>query len=308
MKINKRTRRLLMVASVAYLFFSLSACGKKEVNLIYVTPLECVGEWYSSPGDDRGFLFHENGQFELYRVKPGEIPIIIETGMYGYESKGDFGIVNLSDSATEYKNFPISGQIWRTENEDELIYEDMHFYRLKETDENEVFMSLKVAEVPMEKFIGNWENDTIFGIDLEIADDTYTLETSNGYFTGEYIRGYDYLLINNKEMKIIENGDGTLSVSGYDGLFYPAGSGNRPSSPYLSYVGVWWNSQTQEQFVIDEKGTFSSSKTLENDGFTFSAGLLVLDGEVLTIGDYTGKLENGELIFQGVEGSFVKEE
>ena len=301
-----KIKQFFMMVSISCLGFILLACEKEQAAVTYVTPTEYVGVWYTSLGDNRGFIFHPDGKFEVYSVKPGEELKIIQTGMYGHDKEGG-GRINLSESATGYDYFPISSQIWKMESNDELIYENTTLHRMNSTEDKDTFYSLAENEVPLEKFIGKWENDTIYEIELEIIDEKYTLKTGEFYTAGEYTKGYEYLLIQNNEVTVTENGNGTLTLTGYEGIFYPAGSGKRPPSPFLSVAGVWNNSITGEQITVNEDGGYLFSKITNTGGFSMATGLLTIAGEKLTMGDYIGSLLNNELVFQGIEGSFAKE-
>ncbi|MCL2488978.1 MAG: hypothetical protein FWE80_09875, partial [Oscillospiraceae bacterium] len=75
-------RPLILLISLS-MIFCLACCGEPDgPTAEYGDHTEYAGIWYSEPGDDRAFVFHEDGTYQMYTVKPGGTPELAEQGIF----------------------------------------------------------------------------------------------------------------------------------------------------------------------------------------------------------------------------------
>ena len=278
--------------------FCLASCGEKDSPAVeYGDHTEYAGIWHSEPGDDRAFVLGEDGTYQMYSVKPGKSPELAEQGIFKVRGST---LYLAQDSDGE--SFDITGQLTIFANGKlSLNYTD--FERISGDTDPALLEELTAMIVPLESYMGEWENDTVY-VQLTIDEAGYNLNEVESVSSGTYIIGRDCLLIgmSYERQKLTATDDGGLELSGMEGVFYPAGSGRGAASPFAPFAGTWGNSATGQVLQVTEEGAFALS---HGSGFA-GGGCSVKDG-VLSFSDYTAALSGGKLIVSGIDGVFEKQ-
>jgi len=280
------------------MIFCLASCGEKDSPVIeYGDHTEYAGIWHSEPGDDRAFVFNEDGTYQIYSVEPGGLPELTEQGIFRVRGST---LYLAEDSDGE--SFAITGQLSiLASGKLNLNYAD--FERISDNTDPALLEELTTMIVPLETYMGEWENDTVY-VQLTIDEAGYNLNEVESVSSGTYIIGRDCLMMgmSYERQKLTVTEDGGLELSGMEGAFYPAGSGKAAASPFAPFAGTWGNSVTGQVLQVTEEGAFALS---HESGFA-GGGCSVKDG-VLSFSDYTATLSDGKLIVSGIDGVFEKQ-
>ena len=280
------------------LIFCLASCGEKDHPVVeYGDHTEYVGIWQSEPGDDRAFVFNEDGTYRMHSIKPGEPPELTEQGMFRVWGS----TLDLAEDG-DGESFVITGQLTIfASGKLGLNYTD--FERISNDTDPALVEELTVMIVPLETYMGEWENDTVY-VQLTIDEAGYNLNEVESVSSGTYIVGRDFLLIglSYERQKLTVADGGGMELSGMEGVFYPAGSGKGAASPFAPFAGTWGNSVTGQVLQVTEEGAFALS---HDSGFA-GGGCSVKDG-VLSFSDYTATLDDSKLIVSGIDGVFEKQ-
>lgn len=300
----KKLRNFSVFLLMTAMLFSLASCGKEEADIETVDgdPAEYAGIWYSAPGDDRAFVFHADGQYELYSVKIGNTPDMMEQGVF---KPGD-SIINLSEGGT-VEDFAISGQVF-IYSTDSISFGSIYFTKITENTDFASLETLTEIEVPMDKYLGDWENDTIVAR-LTISETEYELTEEYTYLVGTYIIGKDSLFLGEDQQKLTVTDDDCLMLEGMEGIFYPAGSGNAAQPAYMAYVGYWTNSEASFAFEITEEGYCAYS---EIDAFSAGFSSVIFDNGEMILDIFEAEYpvtvnDDGTLTLSGIDGVFTKQ-
>jgi len=280
------------------MIFCLVSCGEKDSPVVeYGDHTEYAGIWHSEPGDDRAFVFNEDETYQMYSVKPAESPKLTEQGLFKVRGST---LYLAEDSDGE--SFAITGQLSILANGKlSLNYTD--FERISDDTDLALLEELTAMTVPLEKYMGEWENDTVY-VQLTIDASEYKLNEVESVSSGTYIIGRDCLMMgmSHERQKLTVTDDGGLELSEMEGVFYPAGSGKAAASPFAPFAGTWGNSVTGQVLQVTEEGAFALS---HDSGFA-GGGCSVKDG-ILSFSDYTATRSDSKLIVAGIDGVFEKQ-
>jgi len=305
--LKKILAALLMSLIIILTFTACDDSGDYDYDAEYGDPAEFAGTWYSNAVDGRAFIFYEDGRYELYSIDMGESPIKTESGYFkprGYR-------INLSDNGDE-ANFAISGQINIWDN-GTLSFGNVEFSRLSGEPNAAMLPELSVMTVPLESYLGEWENDSNFA-KITITETEYEINDSGSFGSGNIIRGPDYLLIGMDDLKLTVTDDGGLRLEGTNGTFYPKGSEKVANAPYKAFIGNWYRETADYQFQFIDNGTFTIAYAGYNDDGSiyagFSGGWYEVNGGVLTYTyddiEHTATLSGETMIISGIDGVFKK--
>jgi len=296
---NKLLKKMTVFTISLCLIFCLAACGEQDEPVVvdYDDHTEYAGIWHSEPGDDRAFVFNEDGTYQMYSVKPGGFPELTEQGIFKVRGSTLY-LAENSDG----ESFDITGQLTIFAN-GKLSLNHADFERISDDTDIALLEELTTMIVPLETYMGEWENDTVY-VQLTVDEAGYNLNEVESVSSGTYIIGRDCLMIgmSYERQTLTVADEGGLELSGMEGVFYPAGSGKGAASPFAPFAGTWGNSATGQSLQITEEGAFALS---HSSGFA-GGGCSVKDG-VISFSDYTATLNDGKLIVSGIDGVFEKQ-
>lgn len=300
--------RLLMAVLLCTL--CLTACDSSEdyAEAEYGDPVEYAGVYYSGAFDGRALFLYQDGRYEWYSVPVGGAPQIAGTGVFktrdgaiifGYlDDKGDFVIDN---------------QLWL--DTDRVIEGSIDFN--KQTDEINASLldEFTAMPVPMEAYIGQWENDSLFGW-ITISKTEYLITYPSSYSSGDFAKGPDYLLVGiPDDMKLLTvTGDGGLKLEGTDGTYYPKGDDRLKNAPHKAFIGNWHNKTTDDEIQFAENGIYAVVFAGMNDdgsiNFGVSSGNYEVRDGMLTFThediEHTAEISDGVMRISGIDGLFEK--
>jgi len=289
-------KKLLLILLSIAVVFCFSACNDESTDMPdYGDPAEYAGVYYSGSVDGRALFLYVDGRYEWYNVPVGGSPEQAGAGLF--KTRG--GRILFGSSDDEY-DFIINNQLSLSEGK--ISEGSIDFNKVSDELDKALLDEFTEIDVPLESYLGEWENDTVYGLKLTLTQDEYTLDSEDRILSGTFRPGKDFLLIGKDDNKVTRSEDGTLKIEGYDGVFYRAGSGKTPPSPYAVYIGDWHNTTANSSLMLHEGGTYG----FDLDG-SVSVGTFVIEGEGIKFSDYTAKLVDGKLIVSGIDGVFVKE-
>ena len=285
-------KKLLLILISISVLFGFSACNDESTDMPdYGDPADYAGVYYSDSLDGRALFLYEDGRYEWYRVPIGGSPETAGDGIFKpCGGRIDFGYLGDNDE------FIINNQLLLSEGQ--VREGSIYFNKVSDELDKMLLDEFVIIDVPLESYLGEWENDTVYGLKLTLAEEEYTLDREDGVSWGTFLLGKDFLLIGN-DNKVTLTDDGTIEIEGYDGAFYKAGTGTLPESPFAVYAGDWYNATTGDSLILNDNGTFG----YEIDGYV-GVGTYAIEGDGINLSDLTAKLVDGKLVVSGVDGVF----
>ncbi len=292
------------------LILCLAACGKKNetINVEYDNSAEYAGVYYSGVSDGRALFLYEDGRYEWYSVPVGGTPqpsgdgiFKSRQGMLLFGSQNDAGDFVIEGQLPSYPGMVIEGVI--------------QFLKQPGEPDTAILEKFTAMPVPMETYLGEWENNSLFGW-LTITEADYMLTYPLGFSSGSFIKGPDYLLIGSEDeqKRLTATGEGGLNLEGTEGTYYPKGDERLEDAPYKAFVGNWSNMTTNDAIQFGDNGLYAIVTTGMNDDGSINSTMLsgvyeVRDGILMFTQDeneYTAEIIDGVLYISGTDGFFEK--
>lgn len=256
-------KKVLLLSLTLLFVLALTACDKDDdYEITYEVPAEYAGVWYSGALDNRAFVFYEDGRYSLFSVELGSTPQITQQGDYRAEG-GRFLLGYISGDSFFIEDQP---SILADGN----LHWGAYFDRISSVPDEGLLDSLTVMLVPLETYLGEWENDSGF-TRLSITETEYLITNQGSVSSGNMVIGQDFLLIGWDNEKLTATEDGGLIWEAMGGTFYPKGSEKVSSAPHKAFVGNWHNETTDQDISISEDGIVSSTSVWsdEDGGISF---------------------------------------
>lgn len=292
------------------LMLCLSACGNKNqtMNTEYDNPADYAGVYYSGISDGRALILYDDGRYEWYSVPVGGTPQPSGDGVF----KPRQGMINFGFLDSE-GNFVIDNQL---PSYTDMVREGVvEFVKQQAEPDTVILEEFTAMPVSMETYLGEWENDSLFGW-LTITEADYTLTYPLAFSSGSFIKGPDYLLLGtaDEQKRLTATGEGGLKLEGTEGIYYPKGDDRLEDAPYKAFVGNWSNEATNDAIQFGEDGLYAVvTAGMNDDGsikLNMSSGIYeVRDGILMFTQDgieYTAEISDGVLHISGIDGFFIK--
>jgi len=169
MKKEKIFSKPLIIFALLSMIVCLASCRETDTPAAeYDDHTEYAGIWQSEPGDDRAFVFNEDGTYQLYSVKPGASPKLEEQGTFKVRGSR----LNLAKDS-DGEGFAITDQL-SISSSGKLVTNYADFERISDDTDPAFLETLTTIIVPLEEYIGEWENDTVYA-QLTISETGYKL-------------------------------------------------------------------------------------------------------------------------------------
>lgn len=156
------------------------------------------------------------------------------------------------------------------------------------------------ASGELAEYLGKWESSA-YSCCVEINRGSVNISMDGGYSSQSYTITDDRYLELTDGGQIRSDGS-SLTIDGYDGVFYREGERESACAPYL---GQWHNKEIGQWIWLQDGGGYSY---ITNDGHVVGSTWSVTgEGTLLIGGDKAYIDENGDLVIENRDGVFVME-